>query len=131
MEEDLQRLQETATGEIAQASSKIALENIRVKYLGKAGDISRWSENMRHLAKEDRPRAGKLLNEVRSVVTAALDARLEAIESQGIAQVLSEVDETLPGTPFRFGGMHPLTLLQDQAVRILRRLGFALADGPD
>ena len=64
-------------------------------------------------------------------MTAALDDRLEAIESQGIAQVLSEVDETLPGTPFRFGGMHPLTLLQDQAVRILRRLGFALADGPD
>ncbi len=131
MEDDLQRLQETAIEEIQQAASKIALENIRVKYLGKAGAISRWSENMRNLAKEDRPRAGKLLNEVRTAVTAALDDRLEAIESQGIAQVLSEVDETLPGTPFRFGGMHPLTLLQDQAVRILRRLGFALADGPD
>ena len=131
MDNDLQRLQETALGEIQQANSKIALENIRVKFLGKAGAISRLSENMRNLPKEDRPRIGKLLNEIRNVVTAALDGRLDAIESEGTAQTLSDVDETLPGTQFRVGGMHPLTLLQDQAVRILRRLGFALADGPD
>ena len=131
MDNDLQRLQETALGEIQQASSKIALENIRVKFLGTAGAISRLSENMRNLPKEDRPRIGKLLNEIRNAVTAALDDRLGAIESEGTAQILSDVDETLPGTQFPVGGIHPLTLLQDRAVRILRRLGFALADGPD
>jgi phenylalanyl-tRNA synthetase alpha chain len=131
MDNDLQRLQETALGEIKEASSKIALENIRVKFLGKAGAISRLSENMRNLPKEERPRIGKLLNEIRNAVTAALDDRLGAIESEGTAQILSDVDETLPGTQFPVGGMHPLTLLQDRAVRILRRLGFALADGPD
>jgi phenylalanyl-tRNA synthetase alpha chain len=131
MDNDLQRLQETALGEIKEASSKIALENIRVKFLGKAGAISRLSENMRNLPKEDRPRIGKLLNEIRNAVTAGLDNRLDAIESEGTAQILSDVDETLPGTQFPVGGMHPLTLLQDRAVRILRRLGFALADGPD
>jgi phenylalanyl-tRNA synthetase alpha chain len=86
---------------------------------------------MRNLPKEDRPRTGKLLNEIRNAVTVALDNRLSEIESAGIAQILDGIDETLPGTQFRTGALHPLTLLQDRAVRILQRLGFALADGPD
>jgi phenylalanyl-tRNA synthetase alpha chain len=131
MDHDLQKLQDTALEEIRHAASKIAVENIRVKYLGKAGAVSRLSENMRNLPKEDRPRTGKLLNEIRNAVTVALDHRLSEIESSGIAQILDEIDETLPGTQFRTGALHPLTLLQDRAVRILQRLGFALADGPD
>jgi len=131
MDSDLQRLQETALGEIQQARSKIALENLRVKFLGKAGAVSRLSENMRNVPKEDRPRIGKLLNEIRNAVTVSLDSRLVALESEGEAQNLSDVAETLPGTPSRVGGIHPLTLLQERAVQILRRLGFALADGPD
>jgi phenylalanyl-tRNA synthetase alpha chain len=131
MDNDLQRLQETALGEIQQAHSKIALENLRVKFLGKAGAVSQLSENMRNVPKEDRPRIGKLLNQIRNAVTVALDTRLVALESEGEAQSLSDIDETLPGTPFRVGGIHPLTLLQERAVQILRRLGFALADGPD
>ncbi len=103
MDSDLQRLQETALGEIQQAHSKIALENLRVKFLGKAGAVSRLSENMRNVPKEDRPRIGKLLNEIRNGVTVALDSRLVALESEGEAQNLSDVDETLPGTPFRVG----------------------------
>src|SRR5260370_30605735 len=131
MDNDLQRLQETALAEIQQARSKIALENLRVKFLGKTGAVSGLSENMRNVPKEDRPRIGKLLNEIQNAVTVALDSRLVALESEGEAQNLSDVDETLPGTPFRVGGIHPLTLLQERAVQILRRLGFALADGPD
>jgi len=131
MDNDLQRLQETALAEIQQARSKIALENLRVKFLGKTGAVSRLSENMRNVPKEDRPRIGKLLNEIRNAVTVALDSRLVALESEGEAQNLNDVDETLPGTLFRVGGIHPLTLLQERAVQILRRLGFALADGPD
>ncbi|MBV8226822.1 MAG: phenylalanine--tRNA ligase subunit alpha [Verrucomicrobia bacterium] len=131
MDDELLKLQETALAEIREATSKIALENLRVKYLGKVGAISRLSENMRNLPKENRPRVGKLLNEIRNSVIAALDDRVNAIESIGTAQTLGDLDETLPGTEFRVGGLHPLTLLQEEAVRILRRLGFALADGPD
>ena len=131
MDSDLQQLQDTALEEIRHATSKIAVENLRVKFLGKAGAISRLSENMRNLPKEDRPRTGKLLNEIRNAVTVALDNRLSEIESAGIAQILDGIDETLPGTQFRAGALHPLTLLQDRAVRILQRLGFVLADGPD
>ena len=131
MDNDLQDLQETALDEIQRAQSKIALENLRVKFLGKTGAVSRWSENMRNVPKEDRPRIGKLLNEIRNAVAMALDSRVHALESEAEAQNFTDVDETLPGTPVRVGGMHPLTLLQERAVQILRRLGFALADGPD
>src|SRR6202051_90126 len=109
MDNDLQRLQEVALGEIQESGGRIALENIRVKFLGKAGAISRLSENMRNLPKEDRPRTGRLLNEIRNTVTAALESRPEATESEGTAHILGEVDETLPGTQFRIGGLPPLT----------------------
>jgi phenylalanyl-tRNA synthetase alpha chain len=131
MDSELQALQDTALAEIARGRTRIELENLRVKFLGKTGAISRLSENMRNLAKEDRPRIGKSLNELRNSVARALEERLEALETAGEAEALIGVDETLPGTPFRVGSIHPLTLLQDRAVRILRRLGFALADGPD
>lgn len=131
MDSELQALREAALAEIQESRTRIALENLRVRFLGKSGAISRLSENMRNLPKEDRPRIGKQLNELRNSVARALDERLEALETSAEAEALLEIDETLPGTPFRVGSMHPLTLLQDRAVRTLRRLGFALADGPD
>jgi phenylalanyl-tRNA synthetase alpha chain len=131
MDSELKALQDTAIAEIRRGRTTIELENLRVKFLGKTGAISRLSENMRRLAKEDRPRIGKSLNELRNSVARALEERLETLETTGEAEALIGVDETLPGTPFRVGSMHPLTLLQDRAVRIFRRLGFALADGPD
>jgi len=128
---DLQQLQRPAVAEILQARTEIELENLRVKFLGKTGAISRLSENMRNLPKEERPRVGKVLNEIRVAVTKALSERLTELQSKAEANKLSGIDETLPGTPYRIGGMHPLTLLQDKAVQVLRRLGFALAEGPE
>jgi phenylalanyl-tRNA synthetase alpha chain len=131
MDNEFHQLKGTAVAEILGAQSEIDLENLRVKYLGKTGAISRFSENMRNLPKDERPRVGKLLNEIRSSVSEALDGRLSAIQSRADAGALGEIDETLPGRLIREGGMHPLTLLQDRAVQILRRLGFALAEGPE
>jgi len=131
MDSELQELQESALAEIRESRNRIDIENLRVRFLGKTGAISLLSENMRNVPKEDRPRIGKQLNELRNSVARELDERLAALETTAEAEALVGVDETLPGTLFRVGSMHPLTLLQDRAVRILRRLGFALADGPD
>jgi phenylalanyl-tRNA synthetase alpha chain len=131
MDSELQVLRDAVLAEIQEGRTRIDLENLRVRFLGKSGAISRLSENMRNLPKEDRPRIGKQLNELRNSVARALDERLEALETSAEAEALLGIDETLPGTPFRVGSMHPLTLLQDRAVQTHRRLGFALADGPD
>jgi len=131
MDTDLQSLKETALAEIRQVSSEIELDNVRVKYLGRSGAISKLSENMRNVAKEERPKLGKLLNEIRVSVTDAVEQRSRELQGQRDIDALATVDETLPGTPVRVGALHPLTQLQDRAIQVLRRLGFALADGPD
>ena len=117
--------------EIESAQDEAALEAARVKYLGRAGSISQASEQMKSLTKEEKPRIGKLLNETRSAVTAALDARKSALESEKDTAALKDVDVTLPGIPRSIGALHPITQLQDRAIQIFRRMGFALADGPD
>jgi phenylalanyl-tRNA synthetase alpha chain len=131
MEETLQHLRGEALAEIDAAQNEQALEAARVKYLGRAGSISMLSEGMKTLSKEEKPRVGKLLNEVRGQVTAAIDTRKAALEETRDAAAFSGIDTTLPGAPVWRGAAHPLTLLLEQAVGIFRRMGFSLADGPD
>ena len=131
MEEELQTLGAQALAEIGQAKTEAEAEALRVKYLGRAGSISAWSERMKSLGKEERPRIGKLLNETRNAVTEALEKRRGALEAARDARALTGLDISLPGTPVRMGGLHPITLLQERVVSIFRRMGFALADGPD
>src|SRR5204863_5659801 len=83
------------------------------------------------VSKEDKPRLGKLLNDVRTAVTAALDERKAALQAGADAAAFAGIDVTLPGTAARLGTLHPITQLLDRAVAIFRRMGFALADGPD
>ncbi len=127
----IDQLRIEALSAIAEASDAIALKEARVRYLGKTGSVSLLSEGMRTLSKEERPIMGKLLNDLRAAVTASLDEKESALTAQADAAALSAIDTSLPGTGPEAGSLHPLTLLVDQAVQIFRRLGFAIADGPD
>jgi len=131
MEKQLEEYQAQALAGIAAATDETALEAERIKYLGRTGLVSRASEGMRTLSKEEKPRIGKLLNEVRTAITAALEARKAEQESERDARALSGIDLTQPGTPAFTGSLHPITQLLDRAITIFRRMGFALADGPD
>ncbi|MEP6604424.1 MAG: phenylalanine--tRNA ligase subunit alpha [Spartobacteria bacterium] len=131
MSHPLEQLRADALGEIESASDERALEAARIKYLGRSGTISAWGEQMKTLGKEEKPIVGKLLNEVRNAVTAALEARGESFRSQKESEALGKIDISLPGTPHERGSLHPLTQMLDRAISIFRRMGFALADGPD
>jgi phenylalanyl-tRNA synthetase alpha chain len=131
MENELVKFKESALAEIQGAKTPIELDSVRVRYLGRAGLISKLSESMRDVPKEERPRVGKLLNEVRLTLSAAFEDRAEAFAAQHDLSAIEDIDETLPGTPLRIGSLHPLTQLQDRAIQVFRRLGFALAAGPD
>lgn len=131
MESRIESLRAEALSAVEAANDPRSLEAARVKYLGKSGEISRLSEGMREVAKEDRPRLGKLLNQLRQEVQASLEERERTLGADAEARELLAVDVTLPGTHRDLGSIHPLTQLLDGAVRIFRRLGFALADGPD
>lgn len=127
----LEQLRDEALREIAGAPDEKAVEATRVKYLGKSGSISAWGEQMKSLGKEERPIVGKLLNEARNGVTAALEERAAQFRAQNESEALANIDISLPGTPHQIGSLHPLTQMLDRAIGIFRRMGFALADGPD
>jgi len=127
----IDQLRIEALSAIAEASDALALKEARVRYLGKTGSVSLLSEGMRTLSKEERPVMGKLLNDLRTAVTAALDEKESVLTTQADVAALSTIDASLPGTGPEAGSLHPLTLLVDRAVQIFRRLGFAIADGPD
>src|SRR5437588_556473 len=127
----LEQLRDDALREIESARDEQALEVARVKYLGRSGSVSAWGEQMKTLAKDEKPVVGKLLNEVRNAVTAAIDTRAQQFRSQKESGALSKIDISLPGTPHEVGALHPLTQMLERSIGIFRRMGFALADGPD
>jgi phenylalanyl-tRNA synthetase alpha chain len=127
----LEQLRDDALREIESARDEQALETARVKYLGRSGSVSAWGEEMKTLAKDEKPIVGKLLNEVRSSVTAAIEMRAQQFRSQKESGALAKIDISLPGTQHEIGALHPLTQMLERSIQIFRRMGFALADGPD
>lgn len=131
MKHALEELRDIALIEVAAASDEQSLEAARVRYLGRNGSISAWGEKMKSLSKEERPLVGKLLNEARNSVTAALSENGERLRAAQETAALAGIDISLPGTPLEIGALHPLTQMLDRAIAIFRRMGFALAEGPD
>jgi len=131
MAHPLEELRDAALHEIESATDAQALEAARVRYLGRNGSISAWGDRMKTLDAEERPVVGRLLNEVRNAVTAAIDQRTEKFRSRQESDSLAKIDISLPGTPHERGSLHPLTQMLDRGIQIFRRMGFALADGPD
>jgi phenylalanyl-tRNA synthetase alpha chain len=131
MEQQVEALRGEALADIAAAKDRATLEAVRIRYLGKSGAVTAISEGMRNVAKEDRPRFGKLLNDLRQAVTQALDDSERLLLEAADSAAVSSLDLSLPGTWPSPGTLHPLTQLMDRAVRCFRRMGFAIADGPD
>src|SRR5437867_6556441 len=93
----LEQLRDNALREVEATLDEQALEATRIKYLGKNGSISAWGEQMKTLAKEEKPVVGKLLNEVRTAVTAAIESRAKQFQSQKESGALARIDISLPG----------------------------------
>ena len=131
MSHELEQLRDAALADVAAAGDEQMLEAARVRYLGRAGSISSWAERMKSLGKDEKPIVGKLLNEARTSVTAAITERAERLRREKEARELANIDISLPGTAAEIGTLHPLTQILDRSISIFRRMGFALAEGPD
>ena len=131
MSHELEQLRDSALTEVAAAVDEQTLEAARVRYLGRAGSISAWAERMKSLSKDEKPVVGKLLNEARTRVTAAIAESAERLRAAKEARELANIDISLPGTAAEIGALHPLTQMLDRGISIFRRMGFALAEGPD
>ena len=117
MQSQIDSLRLEAIAALETANDARSLEAVRIRYLGKNGAISRLSEGMREVPKEDRPRLGKLLNELRQEVQASLEKRERLLEEDNDTRELLGIDVTLPGTRPLRGSIHPLTHLLDRGCR--------------
>ncbi|MGG7176184.1 phenylalanine--tRNA ligase subunit alpha [Clostridium paraputrificum] len=133
MQEKLMQIQEVALKEIEVASNSTAIEEIRVKYLGKKGELTTMLKSMGSLSKEERPIVGKMVNDVKKVVEEKLEETTKAIkEKEKNAKLQNEViDITLPGKKNVIGKRHPLELTLERVKDIFISMGFAIEDGPE
>lgn len=124
---------ETARIEIARATNIDELEQIRVRLLGKKGEITAQLKSLGAMDPEARRIAGARINEAKNALTAALDERRAALEADKLAEQLAgdSVDVTLPGRGQTIGGLHPVTRVRRRIEQIFRNAGFAIADGPE
>jgi phenylalanyl-tRNA synthetase alpha chain len=129
----LVELKTQATEQLKQAKDIAELNDLRVRYLGKKGELTEILKGMGKLPAEERPKMGQLVNEVRDAIEKILESKKEELESLAIAQRLEEerIDVTLPGKPVKIGNIHPLTQIIEQIEDIFIGLGFTIAEGPE
>ena len=131
MEDELLGLKKEAFTALAEVGNKSELENFRVKYLGRKGLFSALMRRLGQVPKEDRPRIGKLANQVKQDLENDFSAKLAALDSKAPTTRMAGIDHTLPGRHVPFGKLHPVTQIMDEVCGIFEGLGFAVAEGPD
>ena len=131
MQETLNQIKVSALEQIAADGAD--LEQIRVKYLGKKGELTGVLRGMGQLSPEERPVVGQIANEVRAIIEEAITARAEILKEQALEQQLKaeKLDVTMPGSAPTVGHIHPLTLVQRDLEDIFMGLGFSIAEGPE
>jgi phenylalanyl-tRNA synthetase alpha chain len=131
MLKELEAIHADALSAISEIADADGLEAFRIAYLGRKGRITVAAAGMKGIAKDDKPAAGKALNEVRNAITAAISEKGQSLQSAADAREADNIDVTLPGRPTPRGSRHPISQILDQAVATLRRMGFSLASGPE
>jgi len=131
--ESLETLKKAAIEAVQAVNSPAELEQLRVDYLGKKGQLTGLLKNLGTLSPEDRPKAGALINEVKQELTGLLNARKDDLEQQALAEKLAaeRVDVTLPGRRVDAGGLHPITRTIQRVEDFFAGMGFDVVEGPE
>ena len=131
--ESLETLKTAAIEAVQAAVSPVELEQLRVDYLGKKGQLTGLLKSLGNLSPEERPKAGALINEVKQELTSLLNARKEALESSAMAEKLASerIDVTLPGRAVDRGGLHPITRTIQRVEDFFAGMGFDVVEGPE
>ena len=133
MKEQLKLLRESSLSAIAEAQTGDELEALRIKYLGKKGELTAILKLMGKLSAEERPVMGQLANEVRNVVEASLEERKSAVSALMLEKRLADeaIDVTSPGKKQEMGHRHPMYTALDEIKEIFIGMGFTILDGPE
>ncbi len=133
MKQKLQELKEEASQRIAEVNNLRDLQELRVKYLGKKGEIKTLLRGMGKLPPAERPVIGSLANEIQKALEEQIDKKETMIEKELLEQRLirEKLDVTLPGRPLPIGAIHPLRKVIEEIEDIFIGMGFAIAEGPE
>ena len=133
MKEKLEEIRESAMRELNEAGGQQVLEALRIKYLGKKGELTSILKQMGGLSAEERPKIGQLANEVRAFIEQDLVKRAAELKEQELTKKLEreKLDVTMPGTHHELGSKHPLSIELDAIKEIFIGMGFEIEEGPE
>ena len=133
MKEQLQAIGAKAEQALQEVTNLTQLDELRIAYLGKKGELTAILKQMGKLSPEERPIVGQLANQIRSDIEAKIDLRLAQLKKEEeIKQFAAEaVDVTLPGVTTKKGGLHPLNRVLNDMIDIFKSMGFDVVDGPE
>ncbi|HJA63941.1 MAG TPA: phenylalanine--tRNA ligase subunit alpha [Candidatus Intestinimonas stercoravium] len=133
MKEKLEQIRQEALAALESAGTAAELDALRVKYLGKKGELTAVLKQMGSLSTEERPVIGQLANQVRAALEQALEEQGERLEAKALEDRLKAeaVDVTIPGKAPRLGHRHPMYIALDELKEIFIGMGFTVLDGPE
>ena len=133
MKQQLENIENTAMTEASSSDSIKALDELRIKYLGKKGELTAILKQMGKLSAEERPVIGQLANKVRQDIEEAITSKMSALKAKEKERKMAaeSIDITLPGKQQSIGKLHPLKIVENEIKEIFLGMGFSVADGPE
>lgn len=133
MKDSLEKIRKQFVEEVEALQNQKQLEEIRIKYLGKKGELTAVLRNMGSLTAEERPIVGQLANEVRDYMNEKIEDTAYVLKRKEVeVRLLTEfVDVTMPSKKQELGGRHPLSIVLDEIKDIFIGMGFSIAEGPE
>ncbi len=133
MKAQLEQIKSTAEQELMLAKTPKEIDELRVKYLGKKGELTTILKQMGTLSSEERPAMGQLANEVRDFIGKSIDSCMKNVKKLELDKRLNDekIDVTLPGTCHSLGHKHPLSIVLDDVKEIFIGMGFDVVEGPE
>ena len=133
MKEKLKQIRESAMAQLSAADSSESLEQLRVKLLGKKGELTAVLRGMGSLSAEERPAVGAVANEVRAAIEEMIEEKKRKLESERLQHRLEseKIDVTMPSKRRELGHRHPLAQVEEEMCEIFRSMGFDIEEGPE
>jgi len=133
MKQELEAIRAKAIRELDEAKGQQVLENLRIQYLGKKGELTAILKQMGGLSAEERPKIGQLANEIRTFIEEDLIKRAAELKEEETTKrlELEKIDVTLPGIHHELGAKHPLSIELDAIKEIFVGMGFDIVEGPE
>lgn len=133
MKDQLEKIKQEALKQIESSDALEKLNDIKVAYLGKKGELTSVLKSMKDVAPEDRPKVGQMVNDARAVIEGKLEEAMSALQKKARVEQLKKevIDVTLPGKRNKVGHTHPNTIALEEVERIFVGMGYEVIEGPE